>query len=110
MPRKKEDWRGRGKVEVTRDAKGRFVSWKKAFAVFSGKKIAMYGDCRTKNGTYPARYEFYGGTGREYQQCMIIASRLPPRRRYVTVSVDDFLLDPDRYGTRGYWLEKYVNS
>ena len=110
MPRSKEYWKRWGKVEVSRDEKGRFVSWKRAFTVYEGKEIDLYGNCRTKYGTYPARYEFYGGTGRDYQKCMIIASRLPPRRPYTTVNVYDFLSDPHRYGTEGYWSEKHVDS
>ncbi len=105
-----ENWKRYGKTKVARDEKGRFVSWQRIFEVFTGKKIALYGYCRTRNGTYPARYEFYGGTGRDLRRCVAIASKLPPKRRYTTVNVIDFLNDPYRYGTEGYWFEKSVDS
>jgi len=110
MPSRREEWKRWGRVEVTRDDKGRFVSWRKIVAAYEGKKIALYGCCKTRYGTYTARYEFYGGNGKALQKCMIVASRLPPKQRYVTVNVYDFLRNPFKFGTKGYWLEKQTES
>jgi len=31
-------------------------------------------------------------------------------RDYIDVSAEDFLLDPERYGVEGYWVERDVVS
>ena len=48
MTKKTENWKGRVRVSVSRDAKGRFVHWELYVETlirktYSGKSIAVYG-------------------------------------------------------------------
>jgi hypothetical protein len=114
MPTRVEDWGKRGKFNVSRDARGRFVRWERfveqVFQQFSGKAIAMYGVARTRDGTMSRRYEFYGGSGRDLYQAIAYAVNHPPKDRFVSVRTGDFLANPWKYSTRGYWVDKKVDS
>ena len=111
MTRRRENWRGYGRVSVSRDARGRFVSWKrmilKPFSYVSGeKRVAVYGYCVNEEmEQYSARYEF-SGSGRELYEAIIQAHKLVPRNRFVEVSAREFLEDPFEYGTWGRWIDK----
>jgi len=110
MTRRSENWRRYGKVSVTRDRYGRFVKWKRVVTKplsygLGEKRVAVYGYCLTEEGGSSRRYEFYGN-GRELYQAVIQAHGLVPRRRFVTVSAEDFLDDPFEYGTWGYWIDR----
>jgi hypothetical protein len=106
--RKIERWGRYGKVSVSRDERGRFVSWKRVVSDFFSygygeKRVAVYGYCFTDKGSSSRRYEFHGN-GRELYQAVLQAHGLVPRKRFVTVSAEDFLDDPFEYGTGGYWI------
>lgn len=104
-----ETWKNRGEVEVTRDERGRFISWQKLVSVFTGKRVAMYGT-RVINGKRDSgRYEFYGG-GRDLQRAIRLALTFPPKQRFVTVSAREFLRNPSKYGTEGYWIVEDIES
>jgi hypothetical protein len=107
MPYEIESWARRGRVNVSRDARGRFVSWKPIFNPFSygegEKRVAVYGFCLTDEGKSSRRYEF-SGNGRKLYQAVALAQRMVPRRRFVTVSAEEFLDDPLTYGIGGYWI------
>jgi hypothetical protein len=111
MTRRRESWGRYGNVTVTRDSRGRFVSWKriiqKPFYYASGEKsIAVYGDCVTEDGErYSGRYEF-DGNGRELYEAVVQAHSLVPRKRFVSVSAKDFLEDPFEYGVWGQWVDR----
>ena len=115
MPTRVETWKDRGQFTVTRDDMGRFVRWERYVEVVTyspryEKAVAMYGYSRTIEGSASRRYEFYGGTGRDLYSCILYAVNHPPIGRFQSVSASDFLLNPRKYSTRGYWIEKHVES
>ncbi len=115
MPTRNETWGNRGRFTVTRDSRGRFTHWVRYVEVtvsrsFVGKSVAMYGYSVTREGSASRRYEFYNGSGRDLYQCIAYAVNHPPRGRFVSVSCGDFLINPDRYSTGGYWVDKRVES
>jgi len=54
------------------------------------------------------RYEFEG-QGRDLYGAIWLAHQIMPNG-YVTVSAEKFLADPEKYGTRGFWIDKEVES
>ena len=111
MATKTENWKGWGRVSVSRDARGRFVHWERIISVFRGNAVSVYGSVRTRHGVYDARYDIeYGspstGTVRELRDAIEIAIHLPPKRRFITVGAREFLRHPDQYGERGRWIER----
>jgi hypothetical protein len=109
MGAKSENWKGRGRVSVSRDARGRFVHWERIISVFRGKAVSVYGTAKTKYGSYSARYDLeYGtpqtGTVRELRDAVARALHLPPKRRFTTVGAREFLSHPYDYGTEGHWV------
>jgi hypothetical protein len=115
MPTRNETWKGKGQFTVTRDTRGRFIHWVRFVEVavsmsFTGKAVAMYGYSVTREGRASRRYEFYGGTGRDLYHCIAYAVNHPPRGRFQSVSVRDFLFNPSKYSRGGYWIDKRVES
>ena len=116
MPRRTEHWKRDGRVAVSRNAKGQFVKWQRAptprrhrahFGYgFFGKQVSVYGHCSNGVGE---RYDF-SGTGRELYRAISLAHRIVPKRRFVRVSASEFLANPYRYGERGYWIDRAVES
>jgi hypothetical protein len=97
-------------VTVTKDARGRFVSWRRIaqdFFYCSGEKsVAVYGYCVTEDGEkYSGRYEF-SGSGRDLYEAIVQAHELVPRERFVNVSAREFLEDPFEYGVWGRWVDR----
>jgi hypothetical protein len=120
---KTENWKNRGKVVVQRDAKGRFVRWRKPKLVhhrrseftgwdfMGGKRVAIYGYASVDGGRRSRRFEF-SGSGRDLYRAIRVAHRVVPsnRQRFVTVSARQFLRAPYRYGVEGVWVEKEIES
>jgi hypothetical protein len=109
-----ESWGKRGQVKVARDTKGRFVSWqritiesRRSYAVeYSGKQVSVYGQASNGVGQ---RYDFYG-SGRELYRAIYLAHRIVPKERFVSVSAREFLSRPYRYGEKGYWIDREIES
>jgi hypothetical protein len=114
MPTRNESWKGKGTFTVTRDSLGRFIHWERFVEIvtspFSGKAVSVYGYSVTREGGQSRRYEFYGGTGKDLARCIAYAVFHPPKGRFQSVSVDDFLSEPYLYSTRGYWSGMQVDS
>ena len=118
MPYRTENWKRYGRVAVTRNAKGQFVKWRPVpkpristprsyFGFgFYGKQVSVYGHCSNGVGE---RYDF-SGTGRELYRAIFLAHRIVPKQRFVRVSASEFLANPFRYGERGYWVDREVES
>ena len=113
MPHRTENWKRYGRVTVSRNAKGQFVKWHRIFISrsyfgfgFYGKQVSVYGYCSNEVGQ---RYDFHG-TGRDLYRAIILAHRIVPKRRFVRVSAREFLANPFRYGERGYWIDRKVES
>ena len=114
MPTRNEKWRGKGDFTVTRDLRGRFVKWVRFIEPVTystyGKSIAMYGVARTSEGTMSRRIELTGGTGRDLYRAIAYLAKHPPIKRFENVLTIDFLANPSKYSTRGYWVDKKVES
>jgi hypothetical protein len=54
------------------------------------------------------RYEFHG-KGRDLVKAVIQAQKIMPNG-YVDVSATQFLANPEKYGTRGFWIDREVIS
>jgi hypothetical protein len=113
MTTKSENWKGRGRVSVSRDARGRFAHWELIKNLFEPKSraVSVYGRCRTTFGEYSARYDFeYGsqstGSINDVKKAIAYSFHFPPKRRFVTVGASEFLRNPFDYGTRGYWVSR----
>jgi len=63
---------------------------------------------RTKKAEMTGRYEFYG-KGKDLFKAVIKAHHVMPKG-YVDVSAQKFLKNPEKYGYRGRWLDKEINS
>ena len=63
---------------------------------------------RLKKVVGKGRYEFHGG-GRDLYRAVVEAHRTMPEG-YVDVSAEEFLEDPLKYGSKGYWVEREVAS
>ena len=108
-----ENWKRYGRVSVTRNSKGQFVKWQRVSTPrsffgfgFFGKQVSVYGHCSNGVGQ---RYDFHG-TGRDLYKAIHLAHRIVPKRRFVRVSASAFLANPYRYGERGYWIVREVES
>lgn len=110
MSYRTENWKRYGRVTVTRNAKGQFVSWKRisypSYTPSFGKQISMYGHASNGIGR---RYDF-NGSGRELQRAIILALQIVPKERFVRVSARDFIAHPYLYGEKGYWIDRKVES
>lgn len=104
-----EIWKRRGRVEVSRDKRGRFVSWHKIVREVVGKRIAVYGRARVNGKVSSRRYEIYG-RGKDLHRAVALALNYPPKRRFVTVSAKKFNSNPSKYGLKGFWIEKEIES
>jgi hypothetical protein len=109
-----EYWKRYGRVSVSRNAKGQFVKWQRvptprsyrlSFGFF-GKQVSVYGHASHGVGE---RYDFHG-SGRELYRAIFLAHRIVPKHRFVRVSASEFLAHPFRYGERGYWVDREVES
>jgi len=98
-----EIWKRRGQVEVSRDRRGRFVSWHRIIREVVGKRVAVYGRARVKGRVSSRRYEFYG-RGRDLYHAVVLAIDYPPKQRFVTVSAKEFISNPFKYGGGGHWV------
>jgi hypothetical protein len=115
-----ETWKGK-RVKVTRNNKGRFVTWHKirpyrrgvtakgkwkvgaarrGFGAikFGGKNVAAYGTVHGES----KRVQMHG-SGTQLYRAMLIISKHPPKKRFLTLSAEALLDDPDRYLKRGHW-------
>jgi hypothetical protein len=63
---------------------------------------------RTKKAVMSGRYEF-SGSGKDLYKAVVKAHDTVPKG-YVKVSADDFLKNPDKYGLRGSWIDRQVQS
>ena len=118
---KTENWGKRGKVIVSRDERGRFVTWTKPSITpasrqgvpfgFGEKQVAIYGYANVDGGRRSRRYEF-SGSGRDLYRAIKKAHQVVPsnRKRFVTVSAREFLRNPYRYGVEGVWVDKEIES
>ncbi|MBS7631144.1 hypothetical protein KEJ47_06160 [Candidatus Bathyarchaeota archaeon] len=111
---RKENWKGKGRVNVTRDERGRFVHWEPwvEYVIRKttyGKAIAVYGVGVNRFGRQSRRYEFFG-TGRDLERAVRLAYHHPPKGQFMTLSARDFISNPSRYGSEGYWLDFKVDS
>ena len=109
MATKTENWKGWGRVSVSRDARGRFVHWERIISVFHGNAVSVYGTAKTKFGRYGARYDLeYGtpskGTVKELRDAVALALHLPPKKRFTTVGAREFLSHPYDYSAGGHWI------
>ena len=41
---------------------------------------------------------------------LVLALRVVPKKRFVRVSAREFLANPYRYGERGFWIDREVES
>jgi len=66
---------------------------------------------RTKTVQTEGRYEFHG-KGRDLYKAVAKACQIVPktRARYVDVSAEESLNNPEKYGSEGVWIEKDVLS
>jgi len=116
MARKIESWIKWGRVIVTRDARGRFVSWKRAPANPpirigpSETAIARYGTVRRGGKTQTMRIEFVGGSGKDKYRAAQISNYHPPDVRHRIVRTEDYLRNPLKYSGGGDWIDSKVES
>lgn len=109
-----------GRVKVTRNDRGRFVSWHKIrqyrrgitaqgrwkagvsrarFRAYGGKKVASYGTVHLKS----KRVQMYG-SGKQTYQAMILVAKHPPKKQFLTISAEALLESPEEYlDMRGRW-------
>ena len=112
-----EDWGKRGKVIVSRDERGRFKTWRAAPTPapinfgYEAKSVAIYGYANIDGGRHSRRFEFTG-RGRDLYRAVRLAQSIVPsnKKRFVAVSAREFLSRPYRYGVRGVWVEKEIES
>lgn len=114
MSYKTESWGKRGHVRVSRDSKGRFVSWKPIVKPYSHsftkeygeKQVSIYGQASNGIGE---RYDFYG-SGRDLYRAIRFAHNFVPKARFVSVSAREFLSHPWRYGEWEFWVDREIES
>jgi hypothetical protein len=114
-----ENWGKRGRVVVSRDGHGRFITWKRAVSIppafffeeYGGKSVAIYGYASVDGGMKSRRYEF-SGSGRDLYRALRVAHHVVPgnKNRFVRVSARQFLSRPYHYGVEGFWVEKEIES
>jgi hypothetical protein len=97
MPTRSEDWKGLGRVSVSRDGRGRFVHWERVTSLFMEKAVTLYQTAITRQGRQEMRYEITG-SGRDVYRAIAIAMYLPPKRRFTVVEARDFLSNHGMYG------------
>jgi hypothetical protein len=112
-----ETWKKLGKVEVTRNSKGHFITWRKYVPpifphALIGKSISVYGIVWTNYGPTSYRYEFpwESASGREIYEAVRKARHIPPKKPVTRVNVRDFLANPYKYGMIGFWTNFGVES
>lgn len=117
-----ETWKGK-RVKVTRNRRGRFVTWHrirkyrrgatarrrwkaeiararwKTRAVrFGGRGIAAYGTVHGKSKRVQMK-----GSGKQLYRAMVLVSKHPPKKQFLTLSAEALLDDPDEFLERGHW-------
>lgn len=124
--RRTETWKGK-RVRVTRNKRGRFVTWRKVRRYTRGKTakqkwgttarerkwkartgrgkriggshIAVYGSAHGKN----KRIQM-GGSPQQLYRAMQLAVKHPPKKQFLTISPEALLNDPEKYfELREYW-------
>jgi len=63
---------------------------------------------RKKTVEGKGRYEFHG-KGKDLYKAVVKAHQIVPKG-YVDVSAEEFLQNPEKYGSEGFWIEKDVVS
>lgn len=63
---------------------------------------------RTKTVEGKGRYEFHG-KGKDLYKAVVKAHSIVPKG-YVDVSAEEFLKDPEKYGSEGEWIEREIKS
>jgi hypothetical protein len=63
---------------------------------------------RTKKTEMSARYEFHG-KGKDLYKAVMKAHEVVPKG-FVDVSAEEFLKNPERYGSEGSWIDKEIES
>ena len=63
---------------------------------------------RMKKAVRSGRYEFHG-KGKDLYRAVVKAHRIMPKG-YVDVSAEKFLKRPERYGFKGEWVDRRVES
>jgi hypothetical protein len=63
---------------------------------------------RTKKTAMSGRYEFYG-SGKDLYKAVRKAHELVPKG-FVNVSAEDFLKNPEKYGSEGSWIDREIES
>lgn len=63
---------------------------------------------RTKKEVISGRYEFYG-KGKDLYKAVLKAHKIVPKG-FVTVSAEEFLKQPEEYGSEGEWVERTIKS
>lgn len=63
---------------------------------------------RLKKVERKGRYEFFG-KGADLYRAVVLAHKYMPKG-FVTVSAEEFVSHPERYGYEGEWIEKEVES
>jgi len=63
---------------------------------------------RLKRVKREGRYEFYG-VGKDLYKAVVLAHRYMPLD-FVTVPAEEFVERPERYGIKGEWIEREVES
>ena len=105
-----ENWKRYGRVVVTRNEKGQFVKWRRvsypSYTSVFGKEISVYG--HASNG-FGRRYDF-SGNGRDLCKAVALAYHIIPKQPFVRVSAREFLANPYKYGEKGHWIDRKVES
>ena len=115
MTRKTENWKVYGRVNVTRNPRGRFVTWHKVrvslgrgFAVGYGKYVAIYGTTRNRKGEVKHnRIELRGSGKQLYRAIKRFHEGIIPKRPYTRKSVEDLTSNDVEIGE---WLDIEVKS
>jgi hypothetical protein len=114
-----EKWKGkRGRVKVTRNTKGQFVTWHRVRrytrgttarqkwettarkmkwtigTATGGKGVAVYGG----NKRIQMR-----GSGTELYKAMKIVVKHPPKEQFLDITAEEVLHHPERFLEKGYW-------
>jgi len=111
-----EKWKGnRGRVKVTRNTKGQFVTWRKVRRYTRGKTA------RQKWETAPRRTEWrisqgkgvavYGGnkriqmrgSGLDLYKAMKIVVKHPPKEQFLDITAEEVLHYPEIFLEKGSW-------
>ena len=63
---------------------------------------------RTKKAEMSGRYEF-SGSGKDLYKAIVEAHKTVPRE-FVKVSAEKFLENTEKYGSKGLWLDREIES